>query len=40
MKSGNDLNDETLFGTLGSDDELEAEADEVFGEKKMRGRPV
>ena len=34
MKSGNDLNDETLFGTLGSDDELEAEADEVFGEKK------
>ena len=34
MKSGNGLNDETLFGTLGSDNELEAEADEVFGKKK------
>ena len=39
-KSGNNLNGETLFCTLEPDNELEAEADEVFGEKKMRGMPV
>ena len=36
MKSGNKLNNDTLLGTLGSDNELKAKVDEVFGGGKDR----